>query len=109
MKMKARNTVRCTQRRLLRKRCGRRWTASRLNVSSVAPRRHLLNQPRVRPRHFFSYILPMARPVPLGTRAEISETVEHKHTLTAHFQQLPPVYSTPDMVRLMETACFLAL
>jgi len=51
----------------------------------------------------------MARPVPAGTRAEVSETVEHKHTLTSHFQQLPPVYSTPDMVRLMETACFLAL
>jgi predicted thioesterase len=51
----------------------------------------------------------MARPVPIGARAEISETVEHKHTLTSHFKQLPPVYSTPDMVRLMETACFLAL
>lgn len=51
----------------------------------------------------------MPRPVPIGTRAEISETVEHKHTLTSHFKQLPPVYSTPDMIRLMETACFLAL
>ena len=51
----------------------------------------------------------MPRQVPLGTRAEVSETVEHRHTLTSHFRQLPPVYSTPDMVRLMETACFLAL
>src|SRR4051812_42388182 len=51
----------------------------------------------------------MSKPVPVGTRAEISETVEHKHTLTSHFPQLPPVYSTPDMIRLMETACFLAL
>ncbi len=51
----------------------------------------------------------MSKQVPAGARAEISETVEHKHTLTSHFPQLPPVYSTPDMVRLMETACFLAL
>ncbi len=51
----------------------------------------------------------MPKPVPIGTRAEISEIVEHKHTLTSHFKQLPPVYSTPDMIRLMETACFLAL
>ena len=51
----------------------------------------------------------MPKPVPIGTRAEVSETVEHRHTLTSHFKQLPPVYSTPDMVRLMETAGFLAL
>ena len=51
----------------------------------------------------------MAKPVPLGTRGEASETVEFKHTLTAHHPQLPPVYSTPDMIRLMETAAFHAL
>jgi fluoroacetyl-CoA thioesterase len=51
----------------------------------------------------------MSKPVPIDARAEISETVEHKHTLAAHFEQLPPVYSTPNMIRLMETACFLAL
>ncbi len=51
----------------------------------------------------------MAKPVPPGARAEIEETVTHELTLTAHHPQLPPVYSTPDMVRLMETACFLAL
>ena len=51
----------------------------------------------------------MKKPVPIGARAEVSETVEHKHTLTAHHPQLPPVYSTPDMIRLMETACFHAL
>lgn len=51
----------------------------------------------------------MAKPVPLGTRAEIEERVEFKHTLTAHNQALPPVYSTPDMIRLMETAAFHAL
>src|ERR1700680_4965666 len=51
----------------------------------------------------------MARPIPIGTRGEASETVELKHTLSAHHAELPPVYSTPDMIRLMETASFLAL
>jgi fluoroacetyl-CoA thioesterase len=51
----------------------------------------------------------MARPIPIGARSEASETVEFKHTLSAHHPELPPVYSTPDMIRLMETACFLAL
>jgi predicted thioesterase len=51
----------------------------------------------------------MARPIPIGARAETEETVELKHTLTAHHPDLPPVYSTPDMIRLMETACFHAL
>ena len=35
--------------------------------------------------------------------------VKFEHTLTAHHPQLPPVYSTPDMIRLMETAAFHAL
>jgi predicted thioesterase len=47
--------------------------------------------------------------MPIGARGEASETVEFKHTLTAHYSSLPPVYSTPDMVRLMETAAFHAL
>jgi fluoroacetyl-CoA thioesterase len=51
----------------------------------------------------------MSKPVPAGARAELEETVQFNHTLTSHYAQLPPVYSTPDMVRLMETACFLAL
>lgn len=49
------------------------------------------------------------KPVPIGARAEITEVVERKHTLTHHREELPPVYSTPDMIRLMETACFHAL
>src|SRR3954471_4737034 len=57
----------------------------------------------------FGTLLLMSKPVPMGTRAEVSEVVEHKHTLTAHHRELPPVYSTPDMIRLMETACFHAL
>jgi fluoroacetyl-CoA thioesterase len=51
----------------------------------------------------------MARPIPIGVRGEASETVELIHTLSAHHPELPPVYSTPDMIRLMETACFRAL
>ncbi len=47
--------------------------------------------------------------VPIGARGEAAETVEFKHTLTAHHPELPPVYSTPDMIRLMETAAFHAL
>jgi predicted thioesterase len=49
------------------------------------------------------------KPIPIGARGEAEETVEFKHTLTAHHPQLPPVYSTPDMIRLMEIAAFHAL
>jgi fluoroacetyl-CoA thioesterase len=51
----------------------------------------------------------MAKEIPIGARGTAEETVEFKHTLTAHHPQLPPVYSTPDMIRLMETAAFMAL
>ena len=51
----------------------------------------------------------MAKPIPIGARGESRETVEFKHTLTSHHPELPPVYSTPDMIRLMEIAAFQAL
>ena len=51
----------------------------------------------------------MAKTVPMGARGEAEETVAFEHTLTAHHPSLPPVYSTPDMIRLMETAAFHAL
>ena len=51
----------------------------------------------------------MAREVPLRVRGEAAETVAFEHTLTSHHPELPPVYSTPDMIRLMETAAFHAL
>jgi len=51
----------------------------------------------------------MGKEVPLGTRGLAEEIVEFKHTLTAYHPELPPVYSTPDMIRLMETAAFHAL
>jgi fluoroacetyl-CoA thioesterase len=51
----------------------------------------------------------LARPIPIGARGEAQEAVAFEHTLTAHHPELPPVYSTPDMIRLMETAAFHAL
>lgn len=51
----------------------------------------------------------MAKPIPIGARGEAHETVEFRYTLTSHDDRLPPVYSTPDMIRLMETAAFHAL
>lgn len=51
----------------------------------------------------------MAKQIPIGAHGEAHETVEFKHTLAVHHPELPPVYSTPDMIRLMETAAFHAL
>ena len=51
----------------------------------------------------------MARHVPIGVCGEAVEIVDRKHTLAGYDAQLPPVYSTPDMIRLMEMACFNAL
>lgn len=51
----------------------------------------------------------MAKEIPLGVRGEAAETVAFENTLTSHHPELPPVYSTPDMIRLMETAAFQAL
>ena len=51
----------------------------------------------------------MAKNIPIGARGEADETVEFDHTLTSRHPELPPVYSTPDMIRLMETAAFHAL
>jgi predicted thioesterase len=51
----------------------------------------------------------MTLPIPIGAYGDAEETVGLQHTLAAHHPELPPVYSTPDMIRLMETACFNAL
>jgi fluoroacetyl-CoA thioesterase len=51
----------------------------------------------------------MAKVIPIGARGQAEETVAFEHTLTSHHPELPPVYSTPDMIRLMETAAFHAL
>jgi len=47
--------------------------------------------------------------IPIGARGQAEERVEFRHTLTFYYPELPPVYSTPDMIRLMETAAFHAL
>jgi fluoroacetyl-CoA thioesterase len=51
----------------------------------------------------------MSKPVPVGARAEIEMTVEMNDTLRGVHPELPPVLSTPRMVRHMEEACFHAL
>jgi len=51
----------------------------------------------------------MAKEIPIGARGQAEETVEFKHTLTSHHAELPPIYSTPDMIRLMEIAAFHAM
>jgi fluoroacetyl-CoA thioesterase len=51
----------------------------------------------------------MAKPIPLGVRGEAEDTVKFEHTLSARHPDLPPVYSTPEMIGLMERAGFHAL
>lgn len=51
----------------------------------------------------------MPKTVPLGVRGEAEEVVEHRHTLTYHNPALPPIYSTPNMIGLMEWAAANAL
>jgi predicted thioesterase len=51
----------------------------------------------------------MAKEIPLGTRGEAETTVEFKNTLSAWKPELPPVYSTPSMIGLMEAAGYNAL
>jgi fluoroacetyl-CoA thioesterase len=51
----------------------------------------------------------MAKSIPLGIRGVAEQTVEFEHTLTYHNKALPPVYSTPHMIGLMEVAAFNAL
>ena len=53
-------------------------------------------------------LFPM-KPVPPGVRGQAEQKVAFEQTLTYHDPQLPPVYSTPHMIGLMETAAFRAL
>lgn len=46
----------------------------------------------------------MAKQVPIGIRGQAELTVEPKHTLLYHDKALPPIFSTPDMIGLMEWA-----
>jgi len=47
----------------------------------------------------------MAKDIPIGTRADVSHVVEHRHTLSALSPDLPPVLATPWMIGWMEFAC----
>jgi fluoroacetyl-CoA thioesterase len=51
----------------------------------------------------------MAKQIPLGTRGGAETTVEFKNTLTAWKDHLPAVYSTPNMIGMMEAAAYNAL
>src|SRR5258708_23559025 len=51
----------------------------------------------------------MARDIPLGIRGVVEETVAHKHPLNYHNASLPEIFSTPNMIGLMEFAAFNAL
>src|SRR5271165_1992441 len=51
----------------------------------------------------------MAKTIPVGTRGEAQTTVEFRNTLTAWKEHLPPVYSTPQMIGMMEAAGYYAL
>ena len=51
----------------------------------------------------------MAKEIPLGTRGDAETTVQFKHTLSAWKEHLPPVYSTPNMIGMMEAAGYNAL
>lgn len=46
----------------------------------------------------------MAKQLPLGIRGQAEETVTREHTLSHHNAKLPPIYSTPNMIGLMEWA-----
>jgi fluoroacetyl-CoA thioesterase len=51
----------------------------------------------------------MAKDVPLGIRGEAESTVKHEHTLNHHNKDLPPIFSTPHMIGLMEWAAAKAM
>jgi fluoroacetyl-CoA thioesterase len=44
------------------------------------------------------------RELPPGLRGEAEVTVAHEHTLNYHHAELPPIFSTPHMIGLMEVA-----
>jgi predicted thioesterase len=51
----------------------------------------------------------MAKEVPIGVRGEWECRVEPEHTLHHHDKELPPIFSTPDMIGLMERAASRAM
>jgi len=51
----------------------------------------------------------MAKQVPIGVRGEAESRVEPEHTLHHHHKELPLIFSTPDMIGLMEWAASKAM
>ena len=51
----------------------------------------------------------MTKQVPVGAKGSAEERVQYEHTLTAHNHQLPPIFTTAEMIRLMNSAGFYAL
>ena len=51
----------------------------------------------------------MAKELPIGIRGQAEGTVEHEHTLKYHHQDLPEIFSTPNMIGLMEWAAAKAM
>jgi len=51
----------------------------------------------------------MPKQIPIGTHGEAETVVQAKNTLTAWKAHLPPVYSTPNMIGMMEAAAYNAL
>jgi 2-methylisocitrate lyase-like PEP mutase family enzyme/predicted thioesterase len=51
----------------------------------------------------------VTKSIPIGARGEAEQIVEFRHTLTAHNPSLPPVFTTPNMIGLMEKAAYHAL
>lgn len=59
--------------------------------------------------HRFDTFLSMAKELPLGVRGTFEEKVQHQHTLHYHNPELPPIFSTPNMIAMMEQAAFVAM
>jgi len=51
----------------------------------------------------------MSKPVPLGIHGEAEHRVSFEDTLTHWNAEMPPVYSTPRMIGLMEVAAYNAM
>jgi len=51
----------------------------------------------------------MAKELPIGIRGQAEETVKHEQTLNYHSKSLPEIYSTPNMIGLMEWAAAKAM
>lgn len=47
--------------------------------------------------------------LPAGLRGQAEITVEHEHTLNHHNPELPPIFSTPHMIGIMEWAAAKAM